>query len=275
MDLSAAGFVPSRVSGPREAREAIAAEGAALVPGVAGEAEAVAFGRRVMGARAVRIGTQIEATKERQEREGRTLAAQPPDARGRTRAFAPTDERMVAHNDGFAFGDLAPDYLFLWCERPAERGGESFLIDTRRLIALLAAAEETVALADFCREVPVDHSEPHHPQDTLAPIVRMTRSGRFQGRYHPYLSPAPGEREAAHWPLVRAWEEAVVRARDTGPMFRAEAGDLICVDNYRVLHGRDGHSDPRRRVCSIWGWSTEAVAVPEGPLDFIAPRSAA
>jgi hypothetical protein len=55
-------------------------------------------------------------------------------------------------------------------------------------------------------------------------------------------------------------------------MFRLAAGERVCVDNYRVLHGRDGHSDPRRRVCSIWGWSTDAVAVPDGPLDVVAPR---
>jgi hypothetical protein len=31
---------------------------------------------------------------------------------------------------------------------------------------------------------------------------------------------------------------------------------MICVDNYRLMHGRDGYRDPERRVLSIWGWST-------------------
>jgi hypothetical protein len=72
--------------------------------------------------------------------------------------------------------------------------------------------------------------------------------------------------------MLRRWESAVVAARDTGPMFRVGAGEMICVDNYRVLHGRDGHNDPNRRVCSIWGWSTDAVAIPDGPLDIVVPR---
>ncbi|WP_330308879.1 MULTISPECIES: hypothetical protein [unclassified Streptomyces] len=50
------------------------------------------------------------------------------------------------------------------------------------------------------------------------------------------------------------------QARDTGPMFRVEAGEMICIDNYRVLYGRDGHSDPLRKARSIWGWSTDAAA---------------
>ena len=54
-------------------------------------------------------------------------------------------------------------------------------------------------------------------------------------------------------------------------MFHAAAGDLICVDNYRLTHGRDGYSDPGRVMLSIWGWSTAAVAVPVGPLDIVRP----
>ena len=54
-------------------------------------------------------------------------------------------------------------------------------------------------------------------------------------------------------------------------MFQAGAGDLICVDNYRVTHGRDGYRDPGRVMLSIWGWSAAAVAVPEGPLDIVRP----
>jgi hypothetical protein len=226
-----------------------------------------------MGEKAVRIGTQFEATKAHHVREAMMVAEQPADSRGRKRTFAPTEERMVAHNDGFAFGDYAPDHLFLWCERPADAGGDSFLIDTRRLLDLLAADPGNADLADFCQSVPIDHSEPNFPQPTLSPIVRTTASGRFQGRYHPYLAPAEGTRdEEAQWAFVRRWEAAVVQARDTGPMFRVEAGEMICLDNYRVLHGRDGHSDPARKVCSIWGWSADAVAVPEIQLDIVEPK---
>jgi hypothetical protein len=54
-------------------------------------------------------------------------------------------------------------------------------------------------------------------------------------------------------------------------MFHARAGDLICVDNYRLTHGRDGYRDPDRVMLSIWGWSSAAISVPEGPLDIVRP----
>lgn len=71
--------------------------------------------------------------------------------------------------------------------------------------------------------------------------------------------------------MIKRWSEAVSAVRDSGPMFHAAAGDLICVDNYRLTHGRDGYSDPGRVMLSIWGWSTAAVAVPDGPLDIVRP----
>jgi len=273
MDVSSASFIPRRVSGAEEARQVMAREGAAIVTGLADEAAAVAFGAQVMGDRSVRIGTQFEATKANNRAEAMAVDAQPADKHGRKRDFGTSEERMIAHNDGFAFGDYAPDHLFLWCERPAAVGGDSFLIDTARLLDLLAADPEHADLADFCRTVDIDHSEPNYPQGTFAPIARRTPSGRHQGRFHPWQAPVEGTaHEAEHWAFVRRWESAVVAARDTGPMFRVEAGEMMCVDNYRVLHGRDGHSDPSRKVCSIWGWSTDAVAIPDGPLDIVVPR---
>lgn len=273
MDVSSASFIPSRVSGADEAREVIAREGAAIMTGLPDEASAVAFGAQVMGVKSVRVGTQFEATKANNRREAMVVDAQPADQRGRKRDFGTSEERMIAHNDGFAFGDYAPDHLFLWCERPAAVGGDSFLIDTARLLDLLAADPEHADLAEFCRTVDIDHSEPNYPQGTFAPIARRTPSGRLQGRFHPWQAPVEGTGgEAEQWAFVRRWESAVVAARDTGPMFRVEAGEMICVDNYRVLHGRDGHSDPNRRVCSIWGWSTDAVAIPDGPLDILVPK---
>jgi hypothetical protein len=54
-------------------------------------------------------------------------------------------------------------------------------------------------------------------------------------------------------------------------MFPAAAGDLICLDNYRLTHGRDGYRDPARVMLSIWGWSSQAIVVPQGPLDIVRP----
>jgi hypothetical protein len=275
-DLSAACLVPRRVSGPDEAREVVAADGAAIISGIADEEAAIAFGRAMLGDELVRIGRQIEATATRAAADGAKVDEQPVDARGRKRRLS-TDVSlpMPPHNDGFAFGDRAPDRLFLFSARPAAVGGESFLIDGLKVLDVLAEDPENAEMVQFCRTVDIDHSEPNFPQDAFSPILRTTPAGRPQVRHHPYLAPVLGPGEAAQWPFVEHWKAAVMAARDTGPRFRLEAGEMACVDNYRVLHGRHGYTDPARVLYSIWAWTTAAVAVPAGVLDIVDPTRSA
>jgi len=273
MDLGRACLVPRYVSSPEEARAAVDAEGAVLVRGIESEEAAIAYGRSVLGERGVRVSRQIEATKDNGEADGRKIAAQPADARGRKRNISEdTSLPMPPHNDGFAFGDYAPERLFLFSARPAATGGESFLIDGVRLLELLAEDPAEAEFVEFARAVAIDHTEPNHPPVPYSPIMRTTPGGRPQVRHHPYLAPIAGPDEARLWPLVERWHAAVHEARDTGPRFLLEAGDMAIVDNYRVLHGRHGHSDPNRLLYSIWGWTTSAVAVPAGTLDIVEPE---
>jgi len=276
MDFSLASVVPRRVSTPAAARAEIASNGAAILTGLHTQEDALEAGRAVLGDACRRFGLQFEATKDKQEAEAAEVAEQPADERGRKRRFTATQERMVAHNDGFGFGDFGPDYLFLWCGRPDAYGrGESFLIDGAKLLQLMAADPEYAQVAEFCWQTTIDQSEPNFPLAANAPIARrLPGSGRVQVRHHPFQAPVPGQAadvERTQAALIAKWSQAVEAARDSGPMFGAAAGELICVDNYRLTHGRDAFSDPDRVMLSIWGWSDSAVAVPEGPLDIVRP----
>ncbi|HLU55184.1 MAG TPA: TauD/TfdA family dioxygenase [Pseudonocardia sp.] len=274
-ELAEACVVPRRVSTPEEARAVVDAEGAAIVGGIADEAAAIEFGTAMLGDDLRRIGRQIEVTKQRGEVDSAKVAQQPADARGRKRRFsADTTQPMPPHNDGFAFGDHAPDRLFLFSQRPAATGGESFLVDGLAVLEILERDPVNAEMVEFCRTVDIDHSEPGFPQETYSPILRTTPAGRPQVRHHPYLAPVMGPDEEAHWPFVRHWMDAVIAARDTGARFRLEAGEMACVDNYRFFHGRHGYSDPARLLYSIWGWTSAAVAVPEGELDIVTPKPA-
>lgn len=275
MDFSLASVAPQRVGTPAQARAEVDARGAAILPGCFDQEAAFAAGQAMLGTDLRRFGLQFEATKEKQEAEAAVVAEQPADERGRKRRFTATQERMVPHNDGFGFGDFGPDYLFLWCGRPDAYGeGRSFLVDGLKLLDLMAADPEYARVALFAWETDIDQSEPNFPLAAHAPIARRLPNGRVQVRHHPFQAPVPGQAphvEAASAALIKRWSEAVSAARDDGPMFHAAAGDLICVDNYRLTHGRDGYSDPGRVMLSIWGWSTAAVAVPVGPLDIVRP----
>jgi hypothetical protein len=276
MDFSLASVVPRRVGSPQEARAEVEERGAAILPGCGDQETALAAGRAFLGGDLRRFGLQFEATKAKQEAEAALVDDQPADERGRKRRFTATAERMTPHNDGFGFGDFGPDYLFLWCGRPARYGeGASFLVDGLRLLEAMAEDPEYAPVARFAWHTEIDQSEPNFPLAAHAPIARwLPGSGRVQVRHHPFQAPVPGQAaqdEAAHAALIERWSRAVTTARDAGPMFHAAAGDLICVDNYRLTHGRDGYRDPARVMLSIWGWSAAAIAVPEGPLDIVRP----
>lgn len=274
MDFSLASVVPQRVATPAQARAEVAVRGAAIVGGLTDQDAAFAAGRAFLGGELRRFGLQFAATTAQHAAEAAAVAEQPADERGRKRRFGGT-ERMVAHNDGFGFGDFGPDYLFLWCGRPDAGGeGASFLVDGLRLLELMAADPHYANVARFAWDTDIDQSEPNFPLAAYAPIARRLPSGRVQVRHHPFQAPVPGQAPdsaAAQAALIAAWSQAVTAARDAGPMFLARAGDLICVDNYRFTHGRDGYCDPRRVMLSLWGWSAAAVAVPEGPLDIVRP----
>jgi hypothetical protein len=248
----------------------IAAEGAAMATGLDTLDAAVSFARAVMGSRLVRLGPQFEATTGGYLANAAKVAKDGPDERGRVRTFSPPDEVMVPHNDGYGFGDYGPDYLFLWCEKPDADAGASWLLNGPGIMESLAEDPPNADLARFCWEVPIEHSEPNFIVHPPAPIARRIGPGRVQVRHNPYQVSAPGDPEStAHDLTVTRWHDAVYTARARAHRFHLGAGDLLCADNYRVLHGRDAYSDPTRKVVSIWGWSDQAVQVPDRPVSIV------
>ena len=269
MDVRSANLVPRIASTPEVARALVAIDGAAIVEGIASVEEAIAFGERMLGERTVRVRPQFEATKEYHAEEDAAVLAQAPDERGRTRQRVGMQGHQPAHNDGFGFGDFAPDHMFLWCERPCDLGGASFLVDALSLLTLVGADDPE--FAEFAWTTPIDHSMPNFPQGSFEPIARMVPGGRVQVRSNPDQCAVPGPDEARDAEMLARWSSAVHAARTGGAQFRASAGQLLCIDNYRMLHGRNGVVSPDRKMVSIWAWTTDAVAVPEGELDIASP----
>jgi hypothetical protein len=271
-DIAAASITPRRAATPAEAREFLDADGAAIIGDVTTDAAVMEVATAVLADKIVRLGRQFETSKEIDVEEAARIAALPVDSRGRQPYFYGPAERMLPHNDGFLFADFTPDYMFLWCERPAlPSGGESFLVDGAALVRLLREDPATAELGRFCQEVDIDHSDPSAPQLDEAPIARRLPNGRVQVRNHHNITAKAGPAEAADAATVRRWQKAVCDARDRGPMFRMQAGDLICIDNYRMLHGRDSFDDPGRLVHAYWAWTKEAIAIPREALDLAKP----
>lgn len=254
---------------PSAAATCLARDGAAVVEGIETTADAIAYARSVLGSRAIEVRSQFEATSACHLANQAKLADAKPDPRGRVRRFTPPEEVMVAHNDGYGFGDLAPDYIFLWCANPAEEGGASWLVDGAKLLETLKSDKTTATLASFCESRPIDHSEPGFPTLAPVPIARRVTDQRLQVRHNPYLAPCIGDEESADAPFVAGWCEAVEIARDRAHRLMLGPGQMLCVDNYRMLHGRDAYRGTERKVVAIWAWTTDAVAVPDYELSIV------
>jgi alpha-ketoglutarate-dependent taurine dioxygenase len=177
---------------------------------------------------------------------------------------------QTGHTDGFAYGDAYPDYIFLLCTRAAESGGESFVVDTYALLDPLRASADAGdrAFYDFLTTTAVEQTEPDF-RPSIAPVILDNGHGRRMSRWTPVQRPAAAASEAeravqaAH---LQRWTDLCFAASQRAPRFTLQPGETICLDNYRMLHGRTGFNDTERSLWRIWAWTTEALRVPEGML---------
>ena len=65
--------------------------------------------------------------------------------------------------------------------------------------------------------------------------------------------------------MIDAWRDAIATAGDAAPRFKLHAGDVVVVDNYRMMHGREAYADLDRLMWRVWVWTTASFGVPGGP----------
>jgi hypothetical protein len=177
---------------------------------------------------------------------------------------------QTGHTDGFAYGDLLPDFIFLLCLRPASSGGESLSVDTYRILDALAASSDPDddELLAFLTNEPIEQTEPGF-QSSLAPIVVLTSSGRRMVRLTAVQRPDPNlpvAEQEKQKEFIARWAALTHASSVSGPKFVLQPGEALCLDNYRMLHGRTGFDDLERTLWRIWAWSREAIGVPDGML---------
>jgi alpha-ketoglutarate-dependent taurine dioxygenase len=174
------------------------------------------------------------------------------------------------HTDGFAYGDHYPDYIFLLCVRPAAAGGESFALDTYRILDMLAASvrQEDAAFVHFLQTVAIEQTEPGFVR-SFAPAIGTNGRGRRMSRWTPVQRPGahlPESERRQQQAWLERWAELTHRASLAAPRFVLQAGEALCLDNYRMLHGRTGFDDLERSLWRIWAWTTESLGAPSGLL---------
>ena len=144
------------------------------------------------------------------------------------------------------------DVLLMLCTAPAPEGGDSVLVDGYALLEVLRTARP--ALHAFLTRHDVDYfggwADPARgvpPTPLVRRLVEYTRGGRLAVRASDYAVPVPREpRWDEHAAFLDEYADVLATAHASVERFPLAAGDLLVLDNYRFLHGRDAYRGPRR-----------------------------
>ncbi len=148
---------------------------------------------------------------------------------------------------------MSPPSLFLLqCVQPAQNGGVSVLVDTEH--ALHALRQEAPYEAQMATEARV---LTYFGGDQIAldfPLFERQSSGRYRVRFRADLA------------AVKPWAQDGIRkivdeyllSDRFAIRYRLESGDILIVDNQRIIHGRDtialGEGGPQRTLRRTWIW---------------------
>jgi len=251
--MLAFGETPARSRDPRHVRTLVERDGAAILtgwgtsPDHAVEAAHAVFGDDVLQAP---LPSEVRAGGDRDRRLPSIDHTTP----------------LLPHTDGFAYGDRYPDYFLLSCAHASPEGGESYLVDGEAVVDHLAGRPGGRDVVQRLQDVAIDQTEPGM-QRSVTPVIRRTAAGRLMLRRFPYQRPADDSADpVCDAAMIDAWRDAIATAGNAAPRFKLQAGDVVVVDNYRMMHGREAYADLDRLMWRVWVWTTASYGVPGGPL---------
>jgi gamma-butyrobetaine dioxygenase len=250
--------VPKITTTPKAVREIVQADGAAILRGWGtGEADAAALPRAIFGEDMV-FSPAVAAVGGVDQ--ARTLAGTKFDQ----------SHPLFAHIDGTAMGANRPDYFFLLCAVASDDGGESFLIDAVELAADLMKDPVGSKLSHLTIEQTESPDKPFQ-----APIIWPAPSGRMTAYRSRSMRAVEGASDAAEQAeLIAYWKTNVDRVSASAPRFKLAPGDAVCMDNFRMMHGREPYTDPNRLLYRVWVWTTAGLPVPPSLAVSNPPASA-
>ncbi|KAL1499832.1 hypothetical protein AB1Y20_012517 [Prymnesium parvum] len=210
--------------------------------------------------------------------------------------FGLVGKPLLPHTDGYIYGDHLPDYIAFLVESQSEEGGENYLVDGESVLRRLCEDEggQAPALCPLLSTLEVDLTERSPPgfvngREAKGPLMQRRQGGRLRFRrqcsvlacedavdeanrlrvdLRPYQSlwGVAGEDTLGQAQrMLQAVDVAVQQEAAAAPRFLVERGEALLLDNYRMLHGREGYrGDKERKLWRVWFWSTASDGLPAG-----------
>jgi hypothetical protein len=255
----ACSVVPARTTSATEARELVARDGAAVLTGLGSMAadQAKLHASDVVGPGLLTAPDVFTVVVE--------------DGDARVELSRVLSDRLVTldlHTDGYSYGDSLPDWLFLGCESSSPFGGASILTDGYAVVdGLRAEGGQWAELVDLLETVRIDQVPAFQPRGLSTVIQRTAGGRRFMRRnsFQRVADDAPDDDATTRQRyLVDLWHATWNLLSRGATPFRLAPGELLCIDNYRMQHGRLPFVGTPRTYQRVWAWSDAALHVPDG-----------
>ncbi|WP_437758166.1 TauD/TfdA family dioxygenase [Sorangium sp. So ce1389] len=165
------------------------------------------------------------------------------------RSFAASSMAAPLHTDSQSFAGAPPAVQIMACVRPAERGGGCLLLDGWALLSTIERADPELfhPLFTVYRRIPFVFG------DFFGPTVSL-RGGALSFTHAPVVP--PGDVLAARLArFVEASRREVVE-------LSLDAGDILVVDNRRMLHGRRAFEGGAREFVRLLVWTEAQLPSP-------------
>lgn len=168
---------------------------------------------------------------------------------------------LKPHNDGAnPYGDLFPDFLFMVCERAAQHGGESYVIDGHAIVRSFAPEQQQMLLNTPVESKGFDGARGKAAVWRSPMLQAVHGSGRWRlraeggggtNRDQPTQSHLEQSRRVLH-----LWETARDKAGTRAARFKLLPGQAMLIDNYRYLHAREPDDGGGQRLLwRVWCWT--------------------
>ncbi|CAE7317417.1 tas, partial [Symbiodinium pilosum] len=253
------------------------------------EAQAAALPSLVFPGRLVSKTPKVQSVHQENAQVATNLTANPSGLVGKP---------LLPHTDGYIYGASLPDYIAFLVESPADAGGESYVVDGKKVVDRLCGdgADDMCSWAqtlavDFTERAPLalvngrefagplmwwqhDRLRFHRQTSIKALEDAIAENGKLRSDLRPYqslwapLGAPEGEDDQLRRnvsEMLKAVDIAVQEETALAYRFAVHEGEALLLDNYRMLHGREGYTGrTQRKLWRVWFWTNASSGIPEG-----------
>lgn len=158
----------------------------------------------------------------------------------------PKSTRLLSSNQGMSFhtDHNAAKYIAWFCNSQSVTGGQSLLVDTKKILQKFS-----VNSLSLLQEISVKTHQVFYADKLSVPLLTINDSEQTSIYYAQWLVNNPAC--IKHQRALEKFEQEIKSAEPTKLLL--SEGDLLIIDNHRMLHGREGFpSHSNRWLTRYW-----------------------